>query len=487
MSTLRNVRWTFSATVLKRALVIVLFLYIARMIDSEALGLFGTYTRLITLLTTLAVFSLDAFYIVEKEPVKAFPLFISLPLILGLALTILLPILAGPIAGLYKTPELKSLILYTFPILMVYVLRQVLKVSLKKEFRFKETSLFETANVLLYCLATVLFLFYRHSIWIVLIAFFCGDILEMLLVLFSKGSKFPSKVANALLRTSAHEKVDRFKQNAGFLTTTTAMHLMGAFVGIGPIFLLGIAFPEHGIEYTGIYFLAWNVVSLPVTLMTESALQVFFPSFARMNQADMQRNIQRFLFFTLSTLWPLVLFYILLASKLVPMALGGEWTKTSGLMIIMGLSALTTLLMNPLSSIPLVFRKPQIELFWRILSLILTSAGLFIGSHFGFYYSIAGFVVAKAFTHILFLGIIFRMVRLDMTMLLRKTGFILILIAMLAAAMVFSYYQSRWIGIGIASGAVVLYFFIANLASRDVLFSEIGNLIRLKLERAEGR
>ncbi len=151
MNTLRSVRWTFTATALKRALVILLFLYIARMIDSQALGLFGTYTRLITLLTTFAVFSLDALYIVEKDPDRMYPLFISLPLVLGAILTILLPVGSGLIARLYKTPELQSLILYTFPILLFYVLRQVLKVSLKKEFQFKQTSIFETVNVLLYC------------------------------------------------------------------------------------------------------------------------------------------------------------------------------------------------------------------------------------------------------------------------------------------------------------------------------------------------
>ncbi len=482
MSTLRSVRWTFSATVLKRALVILLFLYIARMIDSEALGLFGTYTRLITLLTTFAVFSLDALYIVEKNPERTFPIFVSLPLMLGLILTILLPVCSGSISGLYKTPELQRLILYTFPILMVYVLRQILKVSLKKEFRFKQTSIFETANVLLYCVATVLFLFWRQSLWVILIAFFCGDVLETLLLIFHRGSHFPSRLSSALFRTAMREKLQRFKENKGFLTITTAMHLMGAFVGIGPIFLLGIAFPEKGIEYTGIYFLAWNVVSLPVTLMTESSLQVFFPSFARMNPAEMQRNVQRFLFFTLSTLWPLVLFYILLATKLVPLTLGGEWAKTSGLMLILGLSALTTLMMNPLSSIPLIFRKPHIELFWRIASLILTSAGLFIGSRMGFYESIAGFVIAKMFTHVLFLGIVFWMIRLNIIVLLRKTAWILVIVLALTVTLVFCYYRNLWVGIPVATAAIILYFFIVNIASRNKILEEVGNLIRLKIE-----
>ncbi len=480
MNTLGSIRWTLSATVFKRALVILLFLYIARVIDSEALGLFGTYTRFITLLTTFAVFSMDALYIVEKDSERMFPLFVSLPLLLGLIATIALPFTSGLIAALYETPELKRIVLYTFPILLVYVLRQVLKVSLKKEFRFKETSLFETVNVLAYSVAAIVFLFFWRSLWVVLIAFFCGDIIEMLLVLFSRKSRFPSRVLDSLFQVPVREKVAQLKANKGFLLTTTAMHLMGAFVGAGPIFLLGIAFPERGIEYTGLYFLAWNVVSLPVTLLTDSALQVFFPSFARMRPDEIQGKIQRFLYFTISTLWALLMFYIILASKLIPLFLGGEWLKTTVIMVIMGLSALSTLIMNPLSSIPIVFRKPHIEFIWRVASLVSTSAGLFIGAQFGFYHAILGFVVAKFLTHVVFLGIVFNMVRFDYISFWKRSGMILVCVALLAAALLISLRLGTLAGLLVATLSVVLYFGIVLKLSKGEILGEIKLLIKRK-------
>ncbi len=147
-------------------------------------------------------------------------------------------------------------------------------------------------------------------------------------------------------------------------------------------------------------------------------------------------------------------------------------------MLILGLSALTTLVMNPLSSIPLVFRKPHIELFWRILSLILTSAGLFIGSRLGFYQAIAGFVIAKSFTHVLFLGIVFRMIRLDYRNLMKNIALIVTMILALAAALTFSYFQKLWLGLAVATVAILLYFVLANFASRNKVFKEVGNLIR---------
>ena len=405
--TVRTVQWTLLTLVLRRALVFGLFLVIARMLAPEALGIFREYTLVLLALTTLAPLGLEYLHVTSKgRHGSGFAGLLGVSMPLAVLLAVLLWAMAGVIGRAAGSAELTRIIHYTAPILLVHVLRQALKFDLRRRMRLRLLAAYETANVVFYSLLTLALLLLYRQAWVLFAGFFAGDLLETALLLAERYHRYGR---HALPVGHLRSGLRLLRQHAGYCAATSGTHLLGLWANQAPVFLLGVLFAPY---WLGVYYLAQQMIALPVTLLTQSLQQVFFPTFARMNGDEKARAVRRVMFAAAGIMWPLLALYGTALYRLVPLLFGAKWAEALPLLPPLGVLMASHLVMNPIASIPVVQRRSHLELLWRVGSVALITIALGLGARLGFVQAIRVYVVAQLLLHAVFVGIILRLVNL---------------------------------------------------------------------------
>ncbi|MCD4828553.1 MAG: oligosaccharide flippase family protein [Candidatus Cloacimonetes bacterium] len=406
--TVRTVQWTLLTLVMRRALVFCLFLVIARVLTPDALGIFREYTLILLALTLAAPVGLDYVHVTARSRHgRTFAALTGLSSLLALVFTVGLLALAGVIGRLAGSEELAAIIRWSAPILLVHVLRHDLKFDLRRRMRLRLLAAFETTNVFFYASLTLALLLIFHAPWTLFAGFFAGDILETALLLAERRRRY-GRAFLPLGRMRTALRV--WREHAGYCLSTSGTHLLGLWANQAPVFLLGVLFAP---SWLGIYYLAQQMIGLPVTLLTQSLQNVFFPTFARMNDNEKAHAVKRVVFAAAGIMWPLLALYGYALWRLVPVLFGQRWAEALPLIAPLGALMASHLVMNPIASIPVALRRSHLELAWRIVSVALLSLALLFSARLGFAAAIRVYVVVQILMHAAFVAIILRLVRLS--------------------------------------------------------------------------
>ncbi|GEM_PF-477510 len=405
---LRTVRWTLLTMMLRRAVVFAAFIVIARTLAPAALGIFREYTLLLSVLVIFAPLSLDYVHVTNRlRHGRSFRALLQVSLTLAVLLMAALYLCAGLIGRLLHSTQLVPIIRWSAPILLVHVLRSDLKFDLRRRMRLRLVALYETANVLFYVVLTLVLLYFWRQPWVLFAGFFCGDVLETLLLVLERVRRY-GRCAFPL-GGSPRRSLALLRGNARFCAATSSTHLLGQWVNYAPVFVLGAMFSP---TWLGLYYLAQQMIGLPVTLLTQSMQEVFFPTFARMDEVRRRTAVERFTFAAAGLLWPLLALYAYCLLRLVPLLLGARWVGALPMIAILGVLMASHLIMNPISSIPVVYRRSHVELAWRVVSVIVTTGILLFGARYGFMAALHGWVVAQVFMHASYVAAIFLILEL---------------------------------------------------------------------------
>jgi O-antigen/teichoic acid export membrane protein len=472
-----SIRWLFGTLVLRKGLVFALFILLARYVSRSTFGLFGEYTQLLAFITLLCPIGLDFLHIVERrEEDHHFRALLGVSILHGLIATALLIAFAPVVAHAFHAPQLSAIIRATGVILLVHLVRRAYKNSLQRQMRFRVQALYETANVFFYVLISIFWLYADCSAWIVFVPFFLGDLLETALLIRGQGLVSALRDAFAHLR----ESYRLVRERRGFLIPTTLANTLNFFAGSAPVFILGLYLKPDQI---GLYYVAYQITMVPPAMLNESMSRVFFPAFAAADEDERRRQVERFVFFTVAVGWAFLAVYVFLCLRLTPVFLGTKWIEANALVPALALFAAGSLLANPLSSIPVVVKKPQVEMVWTAISVITRCIVLGIGGYLCLHgrVSLAGVIWAYS---LLVLGLYFALfsiactlLRMSARRLLRRLYIPVILLSCLSIALYLV--GDRWGAWGSLSVIVLLpaFLLLLNRLTGGVPLVEMRSLL----------
>ncbi len=469
-----SIKWNLSLSVIRRSGVAILSLYIARCLDKEDIGLFEVFVRAITFAVMLATLSTEYLYVVRKKAEKYyFSLLTKITLTVASVFTVLFFFSAVPVSIYMKDERLIDLFRYFAIFVFLYSIRKIAKTYLQKKLMFKQFSLFETFNVILYSALILISFHFKANYWILFLCFLAGDLFEVILLLTNRKAGILYRIAGSLKKEPVTDGVDKSK-DIRFLKITTITHVIGFLCNNFMIIYLGHAF---SVAEIGVFGLAGKMINTPVSFITTAIKNVFFPSFSQMTNEERNRGIHNYLFAVTGIFWALLAWFVFFLVKIIPVILGDKWADALPVMVMLSLNSATLLFVNPISSIPVIMEKAQYELYWRIFTLLTIIIAVFAGSHFGFKASLAGYVAATFVSHLTYGFIIFRMLKLKFRIFLNKlliNGFAILL---LITGFYFIRNLSILYSLGLSILITFIYLFSANLLTKNRIYLMLRKFI----------
>ncbi len=462
----QGIRWNIVTTVLRRTMSLALLLALASWLSQSDLGLFRTYSLILTMLTIFAVLGMDSNVItMKRHRLLAIHSFAQLGIGFSVIISIVMVFIAQSFGNLYHSKELVILLRCTSIFVVVEALRRLLRSIAQVRLKFKELALAETWNVVFYCsLSFAVIPFYRH-VWVYVVAYYLGNLVECLFLAYYL-KPIPTLRFKRLfsLKWMGYSTaiIARYK---AFLLNVSAIHLLNTYAGNAPILFLG-TFVEAA--SMGQYFFASQLIGVPVVMFTTAVGQVLYPVFAQSERERTITNINTYARLTLALGMPLLMLYAFGLGKLVPGFFGDKWNEAVALLFCLMPFFGSSMLNDPISGIPFVYRKPHYELVWNIVSLTLRIIALWFGLGYGFVVAVLCFSLVSALMNLLFYLMSLILLRASIKDALRQ----LLMRGLIIAGLGYAFYMAYNTPFALLYGAAIFALYVALL----YLFS--GQVIR---------
>jgi O-antigen/teichoic acid export membrane protein len=186
-----------------------------------------------------------------------------------------------------------------------------------------------------------------------------------------------------------------------------------------PILLLGLFYEP---TYIGIYFIASQLTLVPVSFLTDSFRQVLFPAFSLSDKTDLPRKIQKYFKEIIYKLWLPILVLGVLLKRFGYLIVGctEDIIIINSIITVLIIKMLFTLILNPLSTIPTVLKKPVKELYWSLGSISALCVVVYFTRTLEFIQMIYIFALIKTICLIIYIYIVTKLVGLQFSSFLMK-------------------------------------------------------------------
>lgn len=397
---MHGIRWNLVTTVIRRGFSLVFLFFLASWLSQSDLGVYRTYSLILTIAAVFAILGLDSNYItgIRLQRLNLFT-FAQIGSALGLLTSMVLALSSAWLAALYKSPELGTILRFTSLFVLVEVLRRLFRSFAQTKLKFRELALGETWNVLFYCAAGLIAIYLVRRVWVYVLVFYLGNLVETI-YLYCVLPRIPFLKLSRIFSTRwLGYSLAVLKRYRAFLANVSIIRLLNNYAGNAPILFLGTMVSA---TLMGQYFFATQLIGVPVMMFTLAVGQVFYPVFA---QSHPQRSLQSISSYTRLIMGlgiPVLIAYALAISHLLPHFFGGKWNASLPLMIYLIPFFGSGMLNDPISAIPFICRKPHWELIWNVVSLCLRLLALAWGMRFGFPFAVLLFSLVSAFMNLAF-------------------------------------------------------------------------------------
>ncbi|MDD2332495.1 MAG: oligosaccharide flippase family protein [Candidatus Cloacimonetes bacterium] len=395
-----GVRWTLLTSIFRRLISLVLLFFVANWLSKEDFGIFRTYCLILGIVAFISGLGFDYHYLTDKKHPRLNLLSLFQISILGsVLLALLTPFFAGLLGKTYQSPTLGIILRYTSVFLITEAFRRCYRVLAQKHLLFREIALAETLNVAVYSLLAIIVIYFYRSVSLYIVLFFVGNIGELLWLLFRTPALPRGMLSRVFSRKWLALSLVNLKANLIFLSNVSSVFIINIFSGNAPILFLGTMVPPR---YMGLYFFATQLIGVPVSMLTTSIGQVFFPVFALSDRESTLSGIARYSRFIVRLGIPLLLIYGVLLNQAIPFLFGGIWDEALPLIFYLIIFYGTSLLHMPISGVPYICRKPHWELIWNVLTLGLRLLLLLIGLKSGFNQAVLLFCIGSGIMNLAF-------------------------------------------------------------------------------------
>ena len=363
MKTIDSLKWVFTTTVLRRLLSFLLFIYIVRVFSRAELGVYREFALILSLASLVSMFSFNIFIVVERSK-SYFKHGLQFILFSSIIISIVLLSIRSFLAEQYQHHDLYLYILYGFWLVIPETLKRLVKSMHELDRNFKLLSIAETVNVVFYCILCLILFAIDLKFYYFIIAFYLGNIVELIIISCPIRKELLKTILECLKLKYIMPLKTVFKGNLSFLGLSTTPAVLNTFIADAPILILGLFFLP---SYIGNYFIAAQLVTVPISLITYSLMQVLFPAFSLTVREQLPQKVNDYIRHVIFVMWiPMLVFGILL--KYFSYLIVGiqDIILIYSIVVVLTLRSLFALIVNPISTIPNVLKKPQYELYWSI-------------------------------------------------------------------------------------------------------------------------
>jgi O-antigen/teichoic acid export membrane protein len=205
----------------------------------------------------------------------------------------------------------------------------------------------------------------------------------------------------------------RFKSYPLFVTTGL---LVSSFNGQLPVYFFSIYFEN---SFVGLFALANSLVTVPVSIITNSTTTVFLQKAAETQKSN-PALLKELVFVLHKRLFqicfiPLTLFAFV-SHWVFILIFGNEWEQAGWIAAFLSVSTILAVPQQPLSVLFRLMNREHNNLLLNIVSIGLRSIGLGIGAYYNdVKMAVSGYAFASIVTMVLSLGLIFKMVNIKLT------------------------------------------------------------------------
>lgn len=407
-----GVRWTLTTSVLKRIISLILFVFVAKWLTQTDFGVYRSFSAILALLTYFTHFGLDYLFLISRQKERVnFLALLQIALFVSIIITIVLAVFGKAIGAYYHSSELGKVLTYGGGIIFVESLRRIVRVYAQKRLQFKDLAIAETLNVIIYSLLCLGFIYFWRFAWLYIVLFYVGNLGELIYLCF-KVPHLPSTIGKKVFNISwLKYSCAYFRSNFNFLGIVTVINLLQSYSANAPVLFLGTMVQP---AMMGVYFFASQLIAIPVGMLNTSFAQVFFPVLAQSETSASISGIRHYTAITLKMGIPALILYVYVLQYIVPLIWGDKWLAALPLVLYLILFYGTSMLHNPISGIPYIYRKPQWELLWNIVTLVLRIIALYVGMKVNFAFAILLFSIVSGIMNIFFFYMCFILLKANL-------------------------------------------------------------------------
>jgi len=429
---MQSFKWVFLTTIFRRVLSFLLFLYIVNIFSRAELGIYRAFALIISFGSIIGVFGFNVLNIVEKSK-KYFFHGLQFALFSSIIVSLLLFIFRRFLSEKYNSFDLYLYISYGFWLVIPMTIKKMIRSLYELNMNFKFLSIVETINLVSYTIFVFLLFLIDLKFYFFVLAFYMGELVELGILYYSFRNDLNSKLYDILHFKFLPTLKTVFKENFMFLSLTTIPTALNMFVAEAPILLMGWFYLP---DFIGNYFVAAQLVTVPISFLTISLCQVLFPAFSLTDKADLSKKVKEYLTHAVLLLWVPILVLGILLKNYSHFIIGKqEISIVNSIIVALAIKTLFVVILNPLSTIPTVLKKPQYELYWSIFNMLGTCIVIYFSRGFEFINMVFLYVSFSSLCLILFILMIMKMVKLEwkcfFSLIARGLIYVLPLLAML--------------------------------------------------------
>lgn len=329
-------------------------------------GIFGVGILILGFLELVTETGINIFLVQEPEDVEHYlDTAWVISITRGILISLVIAILSYPIASFFKIPEHGNVILAIALIPLVRGFINPAIVTLQKNLKFKEDSLFRFFVSFVEDVATVVFAFATHSVFSFVWGIFLGVILEV-------------SATFILIKQRPKLSFDRIKLRKiiGRGKWLTAAYIFDYLFEHGDDFAVGRIL---GVAPLGIYQFSYAVSIVPQKTVAERLGRITFPIFVKMAD-DRQRVKKAFVKMFVTTCMIIVPFGVVLffiSDPAVRLVLGDKWLPAIPVLKVLAIFGVFRAMVNLVHPLFLAYKKQEYISIITLVSIVVLGVLVF--------------------------------------------------------------------------------------------------------------
>jgi len=384
---LRGFKWSFLNKIATQSLSLIFSIVLARLLSPDDFGLFAMITVFLNFGLLFKDFGFGHALIYQKDVSKTeFDSVFVLNMLTGVILTTLFFLLAPTIANFYDEPRLANLTKVFSVVFFIQAFGLVNLIELKKCIDFKSLSVIENSSLLISSLIAIGLAFYGFGVWSLIVRTITNMTLRTIIVFFVSNYRpvlnFNIKVVKKLWRYSMNVSLN------GFLTYWVR-NLDNLMIG-----------KMLGQQSLGVYNIAYQIILLPISSISNVIKDVLFPSFSSIkNDINIIRSVYLKVIQTIALItFPTLAGIAILSDSFVLILLGEKWSSMISILPLLALVAMPQSIFTVNGTLYLNTGRPDIPLKINIISLPIYAIGFYLGLKL---YGVIGLVYAYIIIYVI--------------------------------------------------------------------------------------
>lgn len=331
-----------------RGLTFVKIIILARLLSPHEFGLFGIATLVLAFLEIITETGINIFLIQEKAKLETF---INtawvVSIIRGFVISLVLFVLVGPISFFFKSPDAKTILLFTSLIPLIRGFANPAIVKYQKDLLFAKEFTLRVSIFFVDTLVAVTSAFWTGSAISLVWGMLAGSLLELGLSHLIVKPRPKLEFELGKVREVIHRgKWVTFAGVFNYLFENVDDAVVGRLLNTSAL---------------GIYQVAYKISSLPITEVSDVVIKVAFPVYSKIS-ADLLRLKKAFIKTVLGVsaiTIPLGLVLYFFTEPIVSMILGQKWIETVSVIKILAAFGVIRAIMNTTYPLLLAVKKQK--------------------------------------------------------------------------------------------------------------------------------